>query len=422
MKNPLFQLLVVAAVLVSLAGCTFLEMPEKMDDLSKSTNDMSRDTTKLSNQTADVLLESQKLAQLTATLLKASRQGVSQEQRVRAYQEFIRPDYSFEVAAKNAAVYFRGFEFQLWENTWYDTPASREALFATAVEEFMVTFRGLIGKRVELEPLKMNAETRPIFAMAETLEQVNDLQVEAAFKNKFQIVSMLDLIFASLDQKRRLEENPNIGPKFAEKLLQYEDEAKYLLQQRYSIYLTVMLDKLLGLSQLDTLEKMGAVVGSWFGSPLIVDLSKVNALEIKDVLYKYLYGALYEKNKMAVHGGVVESPMIADFLDRIVWIDDPSAAVGKKQLTKNLKQAFSQILCTSPSCKIISDKEIESVATDIKFRAEAPFSPEYASQADSWMKLQIRKRVNDALEPQLELQGKKDYEDFLNNESPNTNK
>ena len=121
-------LLQISFFFVLTTGCGFIDVPGNINEISKNTGEMSNDTTKLSNQTADMFRESQKLAQLTSMLLKANRQGVTQEQRVRAIQDMIRKDNTLELATRNAAVYFRGFEFQLWENTWYDTPAGREAL------------------------------------------------------------------------------------------------------------------------------------------------------------------------------------------------------------------------------------------------------------------------------------------------------
>lgn len=412
-KSVQFRIVIALFFLTLTTACGFIDVPGNINDISKNTGEMSNDTTKLSNQTADMFRESQKLAQLTAMLLKANRQGVTQEQRVRAIQDVGRKDNTLELATRNAAVYFRGFEFQLWENTWYDTPSGREALFATAAEEFMITFRGIAGIRRPLEPLKMDADSIAIFALAGTLEQVNDLQVESAFKNNFQIVSILDLIFSALDQKSFLEENPNLGPKYAEKILQYEDEAKYLLQQRYAIFLAVMADKLLGLNQYSSLQKVDAMIDSWFKTPLSVDLAQLNAIELKELTYKYAYGALYVRNRMSAHGGVTIPPLLRRTLERAVFKDDPSAASGKRSLSLALKQAIKQILCETPACKIISDNEIESVVTDIKYRAEAPFSPEYAKQADNWMKLQIQRRVNDALDSELLKEGKSDYTELL---------
>lgn len=412
---PVFKLFrrLFFAALVS--GCGLNSMPEKMDALSNSTDKMASDTSQLSGKTSDVLEESKRLAKLTAMLLKASRQGVSQEQRVRAQQEFTRPDTSFEVATKNAAVYLRSFEFQLWENTWYDTPSGREALFATAIEEFMIVFRGLAARRLPLDPLEVqdNANHRALFALAGTLEQINDLQVESSFQNKFQAVSMLDLILSALFQQEKLDQSLNIGPKFAEKLLQYQDEAFYLLQLRYSIYLAVLADKLLELNQLSWLGKARLNFNAYFGT-LPVDLSQMNAMELKEMTFKYAYGALFIRNKMEKLGQTLEIPdTLRSLLEAIRISEDPSAASGKRSISKNLLRAFAQILCENPSCRTISPAEIESVVSNIELRAEAPFSPEYASQADSYLKLQVQKQVNEALGSELDGKENKDYKDLL---------
>lgn len=321
-----------------LTGCGLTENMDKM----KETTDA------LSDRTDDLYDETRKLAQMTAMLLREQRQGVSQEQRREALRNVLDPNMPIEIKMKDAAVYYNAFEFQLWENILEDDERKRQDLFAQGVEEFMISFRGVInGKRPDPDPLSTKPQMQSLFALAATLEQINLLQTDASFKNPFRPVSMLDLILDGLAMKSQADENPQSVPPYVLKLLGYEDEARYILELRYNIFSAIVVDKSFDVSQMSLQDKLKMILKG----NLSIEFSKLNAAEIVELTNKYMYGAIYVRDFMRAHGTPINlNKNLMNVLKKAVIKEDPTAAAGKKKATQDFKEALRKLLCEGANC------------------------------------------------------------------------
>lgn len=320
-----------------LVGCG---LTDNMDKMKATTDD-------LANVTRDMHDTTNGLYGLTCSLYKANRQGVSEQTRRQVRNELLNPFHSIETRFRDAAVYFRSFEIQLWENQpKCDTDFRKSLITASAVEEFLIQLRGIIGgKRPDIDPLSMDPRLQTVFALSATLEQINDIQLEAGLIQGFTPVSMYSLILDGFAQLPLVESRgPEYVPEFVTKMLGYEDEAAYILDARYNIYPSIVADKMYDISQLSLTEKLKLLLKS----SVVADLDKLNAAELRDLTIKYLYGAIDLRERaqtLGVHLHLHSN--MAKLLKKAAIKDDPNAGEGKRRWTQKFKDALAELLCNS---------------------------------------------------------------------------
>ncbi len=346
MKTLLFKPAALLLVTLFLTSCGTVDNVDKMEkttgELKNTTEDMNTKTDRLS-QKADSVSESANAVLTTArSVYRDARQGGAAIGRMTALNNLTNTDLSFELKFKDAAAYFQAFEFQLWENIFTDDEAKRQSLLASAAEEFMATFRGVInGKRESPNPLSKDKDMQNVLALAAMADQINDLQIESALQNKFAPTSILELIVNSLKLLKQADDGREI-PKYAQKILVFEDEARYLLEARYTVYAAMILDKLFNATQLGLLDKLTLLLKS----ELVVDFASLNSVEINELTNKYIGSAIYARTVMSTLGTpIYMNKVILGILKKATFKNDLYAGNAKIAAIERFKKAYSIFIC-----------------------------------------------------------------------------
>lgn len=356
----------VGLLAIGATGCGIMDSAKKMmtnmDHMAATTDRLAKKTDEMSDTTKG-------MAYQTQLLLRLARQGGAQETRREAMKLFISDDMPFEGRAVNAAVYFRSFEFQLFDES-VDLKADgttideeyRSALFAAAGEELVFSVRRVAaGPRPDPDPLSNKANMQALFAMGGTMDQMNDLQHNLAERYGFQSRSVMDLLVEALQSKAQADADPLSVPAYVNKILEYEDEARYLFELRYNIYPAVVVDKLYDVSQMGLGDKLKMLLKK----KLTVDLAKFNTSEIRMLTDKYIKGALQTRKFMADIGAPIKmNSSLLDILKKAQIKDDPNAAAGKAQATLDLKAGLSELICESGACTDLDFKPINGLRED----------------------------------------------------------
>jgi hypothetical protein len=284
----------------------------------------------------------------TAQLMRDQRQGISHQVRSDALKD-VATDGAIELKFKAAAVYFQGFEFQIWENILDDDEALRQSLLTVAAEEFLLSFRGVIdGKRKSPDPLSTDDKMKSLLAFGATVEQVNQIQVDASRKpgSGFPIISMHDILANGLRAKAQMDASPGAYfPSYVYKVLLYEDEATYVFQLRANIMLGMVIDKISDASQMTLTQKLGMLFNALgWSSSWTAKFSKINSVEIREIT-RYLDEVRKSIELLKeLRSGPDTNDKIETLLKRVKIEKDPNASQDKAIATHEFEMKLQSIL------------------------------------------------------------------------------
>jgi hypothetical protein len=332
-QSHLIKFLLLPALFLPACGAL-----ENMEGMKKTTEGMA-DITKHMGETTDKLSKKTDDVYITSALLKRlARQGGAVQNRQNALQ-LVDSEKTLEAKLVNSAIYFQAFEFQLWNNLLEDDAITRQNLFRDGVEEFLIYFKGLAGKREEPNPLSTDNDMMQILALSGTVEQINLIQIESSIRTPFAPVSVLDLIIEGLKQKNNRNDGKAV-PMFAEKVLQHEDNAAYLLLSRYNMYPAMVVDKIYDVSQMGICDKLKL----FLKKNVVVDFAKLNAAEISEAT-RYLKVASDARDTLKTLGYKADlNKNIRKILGKAIIKDDPVGGEGKADATDKFKAALAEFI------------------------------------------------------------------------------
>ena len=221
MKNQKF--LAMWLVLISLsAGCGVFkdvtQMKDDVRDMKQTTHDL-KDTMKDVEKTmGNVNGTTQSLAERFALLQKQmsvlereNRMAQSAQLRTLAFGQLKDESIPPEEKLVQAAAFYRGFEFQFWQNINPGDLQERDVLLEEGLLEFLARFKGVInGKLTSPNTISNESREQALLILSATAEQVNAFQGQSASGPDFPALSMLDLLVQGARGLKEFDVHP--GP------------------------------------------------------------------------------------------------------------------------------------------------------------------------------------------------------------------
>lgn len=297
---------------------TSCSMKEDLEQAQKATGDLRDSTLRLESSTNEVkenitkVYEDGREAE-TIKLMRDALNGILQS-----------PVKQTTNKIKFANIYFASQEFQFWRNDQIDTPEYRQILFSKAVELFFADIDDWIDEAYPISVLNIYSQSYQnwvnLSAMAVSMDRIHDRQKLMARFHSIQAVTMYDLIVEGLKSKNQ---DPASRPDFAQKVLQSEQQAVYLLQLRHHFFplmvlaLATRFDE--GLFQQGT-----RLLVDW-----TLDLKMANREQIR-YWTEFLNKSLQTKQVLVELGYELESnPVVARLFRNLTLIRAPSRAVAE---------------------------------------------------------------------------------------------
>ncbi|MBL7717050.1 MAG: hypothetical protein JNL01_16415 [Bdellovibrionales bacterium] len=174
------------------------KMVRNMDEMHDSTQKMSGTTEKMAQTTETMSKTTDKLLDATEGMLEDTRPAFAKTAREVIIESMMKKD-SMEAKLSESAALQYAFEFQKW-NPRMETQQEREILFAKAVREYVRNAREYLNIHIsDLDDAKVSAakkdeEHRNLYAYVATMHKIDDTQLLKAQEEKFQPVSLFDIL------------------------------------------------------------------------------------------------------------------------------------------------------------------------------------------------------------------------------------
>ncbi|MFT6070210.1 MAG: hypothetical protein ACJAT2_001937 [Bacteriovoracaceae bacterium] len=253
----------------------------------------------------------------------------SQETRERAFEAMNNSDV-FEYKLTKGAAFTQGFEFHLWNNgaTKEDTPAFREDLLKSAVDEYFRTIQRYMGEAknpAKVSPTNEDRWVQNLMVLAVTMHEVHHHQANLVKEHpSIKEHTMLSIVKESL----KLQQKINSGEierselkEYQNALLEWHDEAINMLRYRYNILMTMALVKVSEVKEKPSLGLFG-IAGLY--------------IKAKHIYFKWdsKFHTLVESKQAKINDIVNEAINTRSFL-REIGIE--------AQLDKKISKAFSKM-------------------------------------------------------------------------------
>lgn len=138
-----------------------------------------------------------------------------------------------------ATVYFASQEFQYWKGRREDETERRSLLFAKGVDLFFSQIDDLIDETFPISVLNIFSQGfrnwLDLSVLSMAMDKIEDDQLVLASEKGFRPMSMLNLVEEGLKYRKASLANEQI-PLYANRVLQREQQAIYLLQLRQNFY------------------------------------------------------------------------------------------------------------------------------------------------------------------------------------------
>jgi len=123
---------------------TTKEMSQQTKEMNAQTKQMGESTKNMEGLTAALGVKTEELRAMTSQLLQVGKQGISMGLREEILKKLESSTTQVEKLGK-AAKYFMAFEYQVWNGTGPDTPATRDEQMGSAAREFMREVQRFVG-------------------------------------------------------------------------------------------------------------------------------------------------------------------------------------------------------------------------------------------------------------------------------------
>lgn len=329
-------------LVVSLSGCgiadTMTEMKDLMEGMKNTMEDMNDSMEGMKDKTDEMKLK-------MAILERESRQGMSAEARINAFDHIRDPNLPLEEKLMQGAIFYRAFEFQFWQNILEDDEKIRGILFHEAVYEFFLHFKGMIdGKMKDPNPTSEDGKKQSLMALSVTIDQLNPLQTDASFGPPFKAKTMLDLIKDGLESERLADNDPDTVPAYIRRVLQFKDESIYLLQWRHNALPALLVGELYDTREMSIFEKLQLLLKK----NLRVDLGRINSASLREYNDYYLVEIRRVQNLLRRLG--VQPKMngtLLKILKKATFEQDLTASSERQSLCQEFEAQYSHMVTKS---------------------------------------------------------------------------
>jgi hypothetical protein len=183
--------------LIVTLSLSFITACSKVKEFENKTASMERTTKEMSSTTSE-------MKSTTTTMYQQIRSKEAEDTRSKKFEILLNEEAHFGEKFVAAAVYFKSFEFQLWNaNVSYEDVKNREELFLDAANEFT---RKISDIYVEIDTQSMSPtktsdrhnEEMAFYSIAATLHYLNSYQQDLVDKDSIKSTSFYDLIKTAL--------------------------------------------------------------------------------------------------------------------------------------------------------------------------------------------------------------------------------
>lgn len=195
---------------VLIATLLFVVSCSKIKELDKRTEKMENSTEQMSKTTDE-------MRDTTGTMYQQLRSKDAEETRDRQFRALLENKDGMGGRIKDAGIYFKAFEFQLWTGKGNDTQRHREALLLDAANEFVRSITDIYdGLNLKsMSPTKKEVNAMSFYALAASMHSLSTFQEELVAANpKIKPISFYDIIKSAL-----LKDNNNQPLKAYEEVL-----------------------------------------------------------------------------------------------------------------------------------------------------------------------------------------------------------
>lgn len=217
-------------MILALVGCSLKQnMDQVRDDtrdIKDATGRVEGMTSNVADHTRDVYLDGRKAGSIKelrdnfAKLREGGQESVVQK-------------------IEYGTVYFASQEFQYWKGRLEDDTERRLLLFAKAVDLFFAQIDDLIDESFPVSVLNIFSQGfhnwLDLSVLSMAMDKIEDDQLVLARERGFRPISMLNLIEEGLKYRKASLAGEQI-PLYANRVLQREQQAIYLLQLRQNFY------------------------------------------------------------------------------------------------------------------------------------------------------------------------------------------
>lgn len=331
-----------ALLAAGLFGCgiadTMSEMKDLMNDMNGTMEEMNDSMDGMKNKTDEMKLK-------MAILERESRQGMSAEARINAFDHISNPDLPLEEKLMQGAIFYRAFEFQFWQNILEDDVKIRGILFHEAVYEFFLHFKGIIdGKMKDPNPTSEDGKAQSLMALSVTVDQLNPLQTDASFGPPFKAKTMLNLIEDGLKFESFSNSDPAATSAYIRRVLQFKDESIYLLQWRYNALPALLVGELYDTREMSIFQKLQLLLKK----NLKVDLERINSASLQEYNDYYLVETLRVQDLLRRLG--VQPKMngtLLKILKKTTFDQDLTASSERRSLCQEFETQYRHMVMKS---------------------------------------------------------------------------
>jgi hypothetical protein len=193
------SLTVFMTFLIILSACS------KVQEFEKKTESMEKTTKQMSSTTNE-------MKSTTTTMYQQIRSKEAEDTRAKKFDSLLDEENNFGEKFTAAGVYFKSFEFQLWNaHVQYEDIKNREELYLDAANEFTRRLSDIYEK-IDLDSMsptktgKFHNEEMAFYSLSATLHFLHSYQQDLANKKEVESVSFYDLIKKALIKDLNHEE------------------------------------------------------------------------------------------------------------------------------------------------------------------------------------------------------------------------
>lgn len=249
--------LVLALFSLVLANCSMPGDVKDTKNTSKSIEEQSRrlgDTSeKLDQNTDKVAKDSPQINAQTGDIFYGARKDLGFERVDERFKEIVDDKASDADKVLYATAMCGTYEFQQWVGHYNDSPQIKAELYHRALRDLFARLDGLIGHdyNVDTSVAKLGSvelsksldnRWKSLASIAVALGEIDDDQATASMGNHIPPESLYSLIVKGLQYKEKYNRGENI-PKYAHDVLDYEDEAVFLMQLRHNYFAAMVLSR-----------------------------------------------------------------------------------------------------------------------------------------------------------------------------------
>lgn len=247
---------------LTLISCS---MASDVHDTDQTSHDIKSISQDLDNNSKDLKNDSHYIADGTGKIYNGGLKDLSYERPEERLNE-LKNDTGNTDKIRDATALCQSFAFQQWTGTGDDTIAKKQQLYAKAMESFFAMFDSLINHNYQVDtsigPIPGPPDSRwlTLAAVGVAMSVIDPDQQAASDANHIDADSIYSLIVKGLGMKAAVNAGKTI-PDYAKQVLDWEDEAVFLLQLRHNFFPAMVLSRFSDFASGFDKEAAGVLLG-----------------------------------------------------------------------------------------------------------------------------------------------------------------